>query len=201
MTLESGQGEHSDEFTHAKRGGHLEQVVLPVDVATKPTAHWSQLCVSPFKNVPAGHGSAASTRFVSAGGAATTPVTALSTGSAEPRSAVVRDPASATVALSAERSDDACVAFAVATENATAAEACSRCRPESAALVTAVIAMMEAGALSVAASVAVSVLFCAAPKLPTDTPASVTVEANVVCVELAKPGGFTVHATAPGAGE
>jgi hypothetical protein len=136
-----------------------------------------------------------------AGGAATTPVTALSTGSAEPRSAAVSDPASVAVAFSAERSDDACVAFAVTTENETAAEACSRCLPEGAALPTAVIAMAEAGAASAAASVAVSVLFCAAPKLPADTPASVTLEANVVCVVLANPGGLTVHATAPAAGE
>ena len=56
---------------------------------------------------------------------------------------MMSDPASAAVAFSAERSDDACVAFVVVTENATAAEACSRCRPEGAALVTAAIVMVE----------------------------------------------------------
>ena len=196
-----GQDTHCELLAQAKCDGHLEHVMEPVDVVTRPTAHWSHCCVRPFRKVPMGHGSDASTSAVSAGAVAATLATELSTGSAELRSDVASAPAKAAVALSAERSDDACVPLLVATEKATAADDCSRCRPAGAVLATDVMVMAEAGTPSVAARDAVSVAFCDAPKLAALTPVSVTLEANVVCVELAKPGGFTVHATAPAVGE
>ena len=131
----------------------------------------------------------------------TTPVVMLSTGSAELRNDVARAPEKAAVALSAERIADTCVVFVVVTVKATAADACSRCLPAGVALVTAMMATAEAETASVDAMDVASVKFCAAPKLALETPASVTLDANVVCVELAKPGGFTVQATAPAAGE
>ena len=196
-----GQATQAELLAQAKPAGQLAQVMLPAVVVTRPTAHWSQLCIKALRKVPAGHGSAASTRFVSSGGTAATPVTVLSTGSEELRSIVLSAPAKAAVAFRAERKDAACVALTVATENATVAEACMRCRPANRALVMPVMVIEEAGAARVDARDAVTVVFCAAPKLVADTPVSVMFDAKVVCVELAKPGGFTVHATAPGAGE
>jgi hypothetical protein len=201
VTLFDGQTTHEELLTQAERSGHLAHVLAPEVVVTRPTAQVSHACVSPFRKVPAGHGSAARTSAVSVGAVVMTPVVTLSTGSAELRSDVARAPEKAVVAFSAERIADACVVLVVVTAKATAADACIKCLPAGVALVTAVMATAEADTASVDAMVLASVAFCAAPKLALETPASVTLEVNVVCVELAKPGGFTVHATAPAAGE
>jgi hypothetical protein len=117
------------------------------------------------------------------------------------RNDVARAPAKASVAFSAERIDDACVLLVVVTAKATDADVCSKCLPAVAALLTELMVTAEADTASVDAIFVASVAFCAAPKLALETPASVTLDVNVVCVELAKPGGFTVQATAPAAGE
>ena len=150
--------------------------------------------------MPRGHGTAASTSVDSTTGAAVTPDTALSTGSAEVRSVELSELEKAAVAPSAERK--LCASVVVLTANATAAALLSsmRRRPAAGTSVTAEITTAEADTFSVAAIEAESVAFCATPNVVLLTPPSVTLLEKVVWVALAKPGGFTVQATAPAAG-
>jgi hypothetical protein len=131
---------------------------------------------------------------------AATPVTLRITGSDEIRNAEARALLKDTLAESIERK---LAASAVLTLKLRVAEGpCSRWRrPTTGESVTAVTVTVVTDTLSVMAMDEDKVVFCAMPKLEADSPARVRLDANVVCKELAKPGGLTVHARAPAAGE
>ena len=129
----------------------------------------------------------------------TAPDTALSTGSAVLRSAAVRAVANVAVAFSPASMRDAVAASAETMLKLTVAAAVSRWRVDAAA--TLITVTVEALTFNVDAMEAVTVAFCAAPKLAAETPAKEMEAVDVVCVTEANPGGSTRHATAPADGE